>query len=77
MNNTFIQSVIRTPGVLFMAILMTAFVINAGVEYINATGMEGPNLIAAATLLAGQFTVALIHQIRRVVRRPAKQQQIC
>ncbi|MEQ9108336.1 MAG: hypothetical protein RLO04_12800 [Limnobacter sp.] len=61
----FIESVIRTPGMLFMSILITGFIINAGVQYINSTGFEGPNLLAAGCLLVGQFIVAVVHQMRR------------
>lgn len=62
----FAQSIVRTPGVLFMAILMVGFLVNAGVNYLNNTGFEGPNLMAAVSLLIGQFVVAVIHQFRRV-----------
>ncbi|WP_334120633.1 hypothetical protein [Limnobacter sp.] len=61
----FIESVVRTPGMLFMSMLITGFTINAGVQYINATGFEGPNLLAAGCLLVGQFIVAVVHQMRR------------
>ena len=61
----FIESVIRTPGMLFMSILTTGFIINAGVQYINSTGFEGPNLLTAGCLLVGQFIVAVVHQMRR------------
>ena len=62
----FAQSIVRTPGVLFMAILMVGFLINAGVNYLHNTGFEGPNLMAAFSLLVGQFVVAVIYQIRRI-----------
>ncbi|HEX4879569.1 MAG TPA: hypothetical protein VFV39_06975 [Limnobacter sp.] len=62
----FIESVVRTPGMLFMSILITGFTVNAGVQYINATGFEGPNLLAAACLVVGQFAVAVVHQLRRL-----------
>lgn len=62
----FFDSVVRTPGVLFMAMLTTGFTINAGVQYINATGFEGPNLLAAGCLVVGQFAVAVVHQLRRI-----------
>lgn len=71
--NTFINSIIRTPGVLFMSILMFGFVLNAGVNYIDNTGLEGPNLLAAAMLLVGQLTIAIIHQMRRIARKSQKQ----
>ncbi|MCR2745415.1 hypothetical protein [Limnobacter parvus] len=61
----FIDSVVRTPGVLFMAMLTTGFTINAGVQYINATGFEGPNLLAAACLVVGQVALVVVHQMRR------------
>lgn len=61
----FIDSVIRTPGLLFMAMLTTGFTINAGVQYINATGFEGPNLMAAACLVVGQAALVVVHQMRR------------
>ena len=61
----FIDSVVRTPGMLFMAMMTTGFTINAGVQYINGTGFEGPNLLAAACLVVGQVTLAVVHQMRR------------
>lgn len=71
--NTFINSIIRTPGVLFMSILMFGFLLNAGVNYIDNTGLEGPNLMAAAMLLIGQLTIAIIHQLRRIGQSNKKQ----
>lgn len=62
----FIDSVVRTPGLLFMAMLTTGFTINAGVQYINATGFEGPNLLAAGCLLVGQIALIAVHQMRRL-----------
>lgn len=62
----FIDSIVRTPGVLFMSVLIMGFLVNAGVQYINATGFEGPNLMAAGCLAIGQFTVAVVHQLRRI-----------
>lgn len=61
----FIDSVVRTPGMLFMAMLTTGFLINAGVQYINGTNLEGPNMLAAACLVVGQVALAVIHQMRR------------
>ncbi|WP_394672702.1 hypothetical protein [Limnobacter sp.] len=61
----FIDSVVRTPGMLFMAMLTTGFTINAGVHYINGTGLEGPNLLAAGCLVVGQVALAVVHQMRR------------
>lgn len=62
----FIESVIRTPGLLFMSILTMGFLVNAGVEYINNTGFEGPNMLAAFSLIVGQVIVAVVHQLRRL-----------
>ena len=62
----FIDSVVRTPGLLFMALLITGFIINAGVNYLNGTGFEGPNLLAAACLVVGQFALIVVHQVRRL-----------
>lgn len=50
-----------------MAILMVGFLVNAGVNYINDTGFEGPNLMAAASLALGQVVLVVIHQLRRAV----------
>ena len=61
----FIDSVVRTPGMLFMAMMTTGFLINAGVQYINGTNLEGPNMLAAACLVVGQVTLAVVHQMRR------------
>ncbi|MDP3272836.1 MAG: hypothetical protein ACT4NK_10490 [Limnobacter sp.] len=61
----FIDSVVRTPGMLFMAILTTGFTINAGVQYLNGTNLEGPNLLAAGCLVVGQLALAVVHQMRR------------
>lgn len=65
---TFIQSITRAPGALFMFILMIGFTVNAGVSYLNETGTEGPNLLAAAALLFGQVVVIAVHQIKRAKR---------
>ncbi len=62
----FIDSVVRTPGILFMAMMTTGFTINAGVQYLNGTGLEGPNMLAAACLVVGQVAVAVVHQLRRI-----------
>lgn len=62
----FIDSVVRTPGILFMAMLTTGFTINAGVQYLHGTGLEGPNMLAAGCLVVGQVALAVIHQLRRV-----------
>ena len=61
----FIDSVVRTPGMLFMAMMTTGFLINAGVQYINGTNLEGPNMLAAACLVVGQVALAVVHQMRR------------
>jgi hypothetical protein len=62
----FFDSVIRTPGMLFMSLMVVGFTLNAGVQYINATGLEGPNLLAAGCLILGQVAVAVVHQLRRI-----------
>jgi hypothetical protein len=56
----FIDSVVRTPGILFMSMLTTA-----GVQFINGTNLEGPNLLAAGCLVIGQVALAVVHQMRR------------
>ena len=61
----FIDSVVRTPGLLFMAMMTAGFTINAGVQYINGTNLEGPNMLAAACLVVGQIALAVVHQMRR------------
>ena len=63
---TTIDSIVRTPGVLFMAILMMGFIVNAGVEYLHATHFEGPNLMAAACLAVAQVVLVVVHQVRRI-----------
>ncbi len=62
----FLDSVIRTPGMLFMSLMVIGFTLNAGVQYVNATGLEGPSLLAAACLMVGQFAIAVVHQLRRI-----------
>lgn len=62
----FIDSVIRTPGILFMSVLTTGFMVNAGVQYINGTNLEGPNMLAAACLVVGQISVVVVQQLRRI-----------
>ncbi len=62
----FFDSVIRTPGMLFMSMMVIGFTLNAGVHYVNGTGFEGPNLLAAVCLIVGQFAVAVVHQLRRI-----------
>jgi hypothetical protein len=51
---------------LFMSLMVVGFTLNAGVQYINATGLEGPNLLAAGCLILGQVAVAVVHQLRRI-----------
>ena len=62
----FLDSVIRTPGMLFMSLMVIGFTLNAGVQYVNAPGLEGPSLLAAACLMVGQFAIAVVHQLRRI-----------
>lgn len=62
----FIESIVRTPGLLFMSILTFGFTINAGVEYINNTGFEGPNMLAAGSLIIAQAVLLVVHQLRRL-----------
>lgn len=62
----FFDSIVRTPGVLLMSILMIGFAINAGVGYIHASETAGPSLLAAGSLLVGQFVVIVIHQLRKI-----------
>lgn len=61
----FFDSVVRTPGVLFMGLMATGFTVNAGVQFIDGTGLEGPSLLAAGCLVVGQVVVAAVHQLRR------------
>lgn len=61
----FIDSVVRTPGILFMSLMTAGFTINAGVQYINGTNLEGPNMLAAGCLVVGQIALAVVHQMRR------------
>jgi len=61
----FIDSVVRTPGMLFMSVLTSGFIVNAGVQYIDGTNLEGPNLLAAGCLVVGQLALAVVHQMRR------------
>lgn len=61
----FIQSITRTPGLLLMLVLAIGFTINAGVNYLNETGSEGPNLLAAVSMLVGIVVVAVVQQLRR------------
>ncbi|MFN4044725.1 MULTISPECIES: hypothetical protein [unclassified Limnobacter] len=61
----FIDSVIRTPGILFMSVLTSGFMVNAGVQYINGTNLEGPNLLAAGCLVVGQLALVVVQQMRR------------
>ncbi|MCQ8897789.1 hypothetical protein NQT62_15210 [Limnobacter humi] len=68
----FIDSIVRTPGVLFMSMLATGFTVNAGVQFINGTNLEGPNLLAAGCLLIGQAALVIVQQLRKVgENRPA------
>lgn len=62
----FFDSIVRTPGVLLMSILMVGFAINAGVGYIHASDSAGPSLLAAASLVVGQFVLIVIHQLRKL-----------
>jgi len=62
----FFDSVVRTPGVLFMNIMIFAFLVNAGVEYIDGTNMQGPNMLAAACLAVAQVVVIAVQQLRKV-----------
>lgn len=62
----FFDSIVRTPGVLLMSILMIGFLINAGVGYIHASETAGPSFLAAASLLVGQFILVVIHQLRKI-----------
>lgn len=62
----FIDSVIRTPGILFMSVLTSGFMVNAGVQYINGTNLEGPNLLAAGCLVVGQLALVVVQQMRRL-----------
>ena len=62
----FFDSIVRTPGVLLMSILMIGFAINAGVGYIHASETAGPSMLAAGSLLVGQFVVIVIHQLRKI-----------
>lgn len=71
MKNLF-DSIVRTPGVLFMGILATGFTVNAGVQYINATNLEGPNLMAAGLLVVSQFALIVVQQLRRVCQSDTK-----
>ncbi|MDX1669423.1 MAG: hypothetical protein R3194_08400 [Limnobacter sp.] len=75
--NTFIDSIIRTPGVLFMSVLMLGFLLNAGVNYIDNTGLEGPNLLAAAMLAVGQLALVVIHQLRKVGEKQGSRKSLC
>lgn len=61
----FIDSVVRTPGILFMSVLTSGFMVNAGVQYINGTNLEGPNLLAAGCLVVGQLALVVVQQLRR------------
>lgn len=61
----FIKSVTRTPGLLLMLVLAIGFTINAGVSYLNETGTEGPNLLAAVSMLVAIVLVAVVHQLRK------------
>ncbi|HEY1058302.1 MAG TPA: hypothetical protein VGE55_06185 [Limnobacter sp.] len=62
----FFDSIVRTPGVLFMSMLATGFTVNAGVQFINGTNLEGPNLLAAACLVVGQVALIVVQQLRKV-----------
>ena len=62
----FIDSVVRTPGILFMSVLTSGFIVNAGVQYINGTNLEGPNMLAAGCLVVGQLALVVVQQMRRV-----------
>lgn len=62
----FFDSIVRTPGVLLMSILMIGFAINAGVGYIHSSDSAGPSLLAAASLVVGQFILIVIHQLRKI-----------
>lgn len=64
MKNLF-DTIVRTPGVLMMSILMIAFVTNAAVEYRDATGFHGPYLLAAMGLVFGQVAVIGINLVRK------------
>lgn len=75
--NTFINSILRTPGVLFMAVLMFGFLLNAGVNYLDNTGLEGPNMLAAAMLAVGQVLLVIIHQLRKLGERTEPQKSLC
>lgn len=61
----FIDSVVRTPGILFMSVLTSGFIVNAGVQYINGTNLEGPNMLAAGCLVVGQLALVVVQQMRR------------
>lgn len=65
----FFDSIVRTPGVLLMSILMIGFAINAGVGYINGSDSAGPSLLAAASLVVSQFVLIVIHQLRKIGQR--------
>lgn len=64
-----IRSIVRTPGVLFMAIMTIGFLTNASVEYINYTGNEGPNLLAAVALGFAQIMVIAVYQAKRIQQK--------
>lgn len=64
-----IRSIVRTPGVLFMAIMTLGFLTNAGVEYINYTGNEGPNLLAAVALGFAQIILIAVYQAKRIQQK--------
>lgn len=61
----FIQSILRTPGVLFMNLLMFGFAINAGVAYIHSEPTAGPSLLAVMSLAVAQVALIVIHQLRK------------
>lgn len=67
--NKFIDTIVRTPGVLTMGVLGAGFTVNAGVQYLHATNLEGPNLLAAACLVVGQITMVVVHQVRKLAQQ--------